>query len=57
MADNVQANAGSGGAIFKTDEIASVHTPLTVGDYCYRFEASGAVVAASQEKFKVIGKC
>lgn len=29
MADNVQANAGSGGAIFKTDEVGGVHTPIS----------------------------
>lgn len=29
MSDNVQANAGSGGAIFKTDEVGGVHTPIT----------------------------
>lgn len=29
MADNVTANAGSGGAVFRTDDIASVHYPFT----------------------------
>ncbi len=29
MADNVTANAGSGGAVFATDDISSVHYPLT----------------------------
>jgi len=33
------------------------YEPLKVGEYCYRFEATGAVVAASQEKFMVTGKC
>ena len=33
------------------------YEPLKVGDYCYRFEATGAVVAASQEKFTVYKKC
>lgn len=29
MADNVTANAGSGGAVFRTDDIAGVHYPFT----------------------------
>lgn len=29
MADNVEANAGSGGAIFATDDVSSVHYPIT----------------------------
>lgn len=29
MADNVTANAGSGGAVFATDDISSVHWPYT----------------------------
>lgn len=33
------------------------YTPLKSGDYCYRFEGSGAIVVAVQGKFKVTGKC
>lgn len=33
------------------------YTPTMVGDYCYRFEATGSVVAASQNQFKITGKC
>lgn len=29
MADNVTANPGSGGAVFRTDDIAGVHYPIT----------------------------
>lgn len=29
MADNVTANAGTGGAVFATDDIAGVHYPIT----------------------------
>lgn len=42
------------------DSIGKYHCdyePLKVGEYCYRFEATGSVVAASQDKFTVTGKC
>lgn len=55
MADNVTANAGSGGAVFATDDISSVHWPFTKLAFGAR-DTANEVQAASGKGLPVQGE-
>ncbi len=55
MADNVTANAGSGGAVFATDDISSVHWPYTKLAFGAR-DTANEVQAASGKGLPIQGE-